>query len=126
LTRFGRPLPNRRNIVITRDADWRRDGVEAVASLAAAAALVGDIEAFVIGGAQIYAEAMPHAERLIVTEIGKKFGCDAYFPQINPQQWKEVARDAYYSEQNGCGLRIRYLHPQVIRIKLRTLILRQQ
>jgi dihydrofolate reductase len=99
---IGRPLPNRRNIVVTRNADWRHDGVEAVASLAAAAALVGDVDAFVIGGAQIYAEALPRAERLIVTEIGKTFGCDAYFPQINPQQWKEVARDGYYSEQNGC------------------------
>ncbi|HCE07360.1 MAG TPA: diacylglycerol kinase [Oxalobacteraceae bacterium] len=100
---IGRPLPNRRNIVVTRNPDWRHEGVEAVGSLTAAAALAGDAEAFVIGGAQIYAEALPHAERLIVTEIGKRFGCDAHFPQINPQQWKEVARDAYYSEQNGCA-----------------------
>lgn len=99
---IGRPLPNRRNIVVTRDPDWHHDGVEAVLSLQAAAALAGDAEAFVIGGAQIYAEALASAERLIVTEIGKTFGCDTFFPQIDPQLWKEVARDRYYSEQNGC------------------------
>ena len=99
---IGRPLPNRRNIVVTRNPDWRHDGVDAVSSLDAAAALVGEAEAFVIGGAQIYAEALASAERLIVTEIGKTFDCDAFFPQINPQQWKEVARDRYYSEQNDC------------------------
>ena len=99
---IGRPLPNRRNIVVTRNPAWRHDGVEAAASFEAAVALAGEAEAFVIGGAQIYAEALASAARLIVTEIGKTFGCDAFFPQIDPQLWKEVARNSYYSEQNGC------------------------
>jgi len=64
---IGRPLPARRNIVITRNPDWRHDGVESVSSLAAAAALVGDAEAFIIGGAEIYAAAQPLTQRLIVT-----------------------------------------------------------
>jgi dihydrofolate reductase len=98
---IGRPLPNRRNIVITRNPDWRHDGVEAVTSLEAAAKLVGDTEAFIIGGAQIYVEALPRVDRLIVTEIGKAFNCDAFFPQIDPLQWKEVSRERYHSEQNG-------------------------
>ncbi len=98
---IGRPLPNRRNIVVTRNAGWRHDGVEAVSSLAAALALAGDIPACVIGGAQIYAEALPHADRLIVTEIGKAFNCDAFFPTIDANQWKEVAREQYHSEPNG-------------------------
>jgi dihydrofolate reductase len=98
---IGRPLPNRRNIVITRNPAWRHDGVEAVTSLDAAANLVGDTEAFIIGGAQIYGEALPHCDRLIVTEIGKAFNCDAFFPQIDPSQWKEVSRERYHSEQNG-------------------------
>jgi len=100
---IGRPLPNRRNIVISRNPEWLRDGVEVVGSVAAAVQLAGDAEAFIIGGAQIFAETLPLAERLIVTEIGKRFGCDAHFPQINPQLWNEVARDAYYSELNGCA-----------------------
>jgi dihydrofolate reductase len=98
---IGRPLPNRRNIVITRNPEWRHDGVEAVTSLDEAAKLVGDTEAFIIGGAQIYVEALPHCDRLIVTEIGKSFNCDAFFPQIDLAQWKEVSRERYHSEQNG-------------------------
>ncbi|HEX2531127.1 MAG TPA: dihydrofolate reductase [Burkholderiaceae bacterium] len=98
---IGRPLPNRRNIVITRDPGWRCEGVEAVPSLQTAAELVNGAEAFVIGGAQIYAQALPLANRLIVTEISKTFDCDAFFPPIDPCQWKEVARERHRSEPNG-------------------------
>lgn len=98
---IGRPLPNRRNIVITRNPGWRHEGVEAVNSLDAALELLGGTPAFVIGGAQIYQEALPCTDRLIVTEIGKSFDCDAFFPAIDPQQWKEVAREQYHSQQNG-------------------------
>jgi dihydrofolate reductase len=98
---IGRPLPNRRNIVITRNPEWRHDGVEAVTSLDAAIKLIGETEAFVIGGAQIYAETLPRADCLIVTEIGKAFNCDAFFPPIDPKQWKEVSRERYHSAQNG-------------------------
>ncbi|MDB5761501.1 MAG: dihydrofolate reductase [Herminiimonas sp.] len=98
---IGRPLPNRRNIVVTRNPGWRHDGVDTATSLEAAAALAGDGEAFIIGGAQIYAEALPHVSRLVITEIGKTFDCDTFFPQIDPRQWKEVAREGYHSAQNG-------------------------
>src|SRR3954465_10521154 len=60
---IGRPLPNRRNIVITRNKDWEHAGVEAVTSLDAACTLVGESEAFVIGGAQIYNEVMARTGR---------------------------------------------------------------
>ena len=99
---IGRPLPNRRNIVITRNPDWRHDGVDAVASLDAAIQLVGNVDTCIIGGAQIYQEALPRADRLIVTEIDKTFHCDAFFPAIDPNQWKEVTREQYQSEPNGC------------------------
>lgn len=98
---IGRPLPNRRNIVITRNRDWQREGVEAVASLAEAIALVGSDEAFVIGGAQIYAEALAHTNKLLVTEIDKDFECDAFFPEIDRRQWREAARERYHSEANA-------------------------
>ena len=78
---IGRPLPNRRNIVVTRNANGAHEGVETAPSLNAAASTAGDAEAFVIGGAQIYTEALPHADRLIVTEIGKTFDCDTFFPK---------------------------------------------
>lgn len=99
---IGKPLPNRRNIVVTRNAEWRHEGVEAVPSLDAAVQLVGSGEAFVIGGAQIFADAMTIVQRMIVTEIDKRFNCDTFFPKIEPQKWRETARERYHSEPNGC------------------------
>src|SRR5450830_1664139 len=98
---IGRPLPNRRNIVITRNRDWSHAGVESVSSLQDAAALVADTDAFIIGGAQIYAESLPLATRLIVTEIGKSFDCDAFFPAIDASLWQEVAREEYSAATQG-------------------------
>lgn len=98
---IGRPLPNRRNIVVTRNSNWSHPGVEAVGSLAAAAALVGSEEAFVIGGAQIYIEALPMASRLIITEIDADFDCDTFFPALSPAEWQEVERQAHQSEAQG-------------------------
>ncbi len=98
---IGRPLPNRRNIVVTRNPDWSHASVEAVASLQQAAALAGDGEAFVIGGAQVYAEALPLATRLIITEIGADFECDAFFPKLAPSEWVETSREPHHSVDNG-------------------------
>jgi dihydrofolate reductase len=97
---IGRALPNRRNIVVTRNPGWRCDGVETAASLDAAAELIGDAEAFIIGGAQLYNEALNRTDRLLVTEISRTFGCDTFFPPIDMQQWQEVARDAHRSLSN--------------------------
>ncbi|MGV8891484.1 MAG: dihydrofolate reductase [Burkholderiaceae bacterium] len=99
---IGRALPNRRNIVISRGASCRDStgGVEVVTSIAAALELVGDTEAFIIGGAQIFLEMLPLAERLIVTEIGKNFDCDVFFPPMSAQDWIEVARDQHHCEKN--------------------------
>ncbi|CAN5244454.1 dihydrofolate reductase [soil metagenome] len=97
---IGRALPNRRNIVITRNADWRHEGVETAGSLDAAIALVGAAEAFVIGGAQIYEAALPRASKLIATEIAKSFNCDTFFSEIDPARWQETARQAYHSSLN--------------------------
>ena len=99
---IGRPLPNRRNIVITRNPDWHHEGVETARSLQEAAGLAGDGEAFVIGGAQIYIESLPLASTLIVTEIAADFECDAFFPAIDPALWVEVSRENHHSE--GAGL----------------------
>ncbi|MGZ9712272.1 dihydrofolate reductase [Glaciimonas sp. GNP009] len=106
---IGRPLPNRRNIVITRNPEWQHEGVETVSSLEAAAALanssVNDAdaagEAFVIGGAEIYAAAQRLCDRLIVTEISKRFDCDAFFPALDPQQWQETSRLSHHSAANN-------------------------
>lgn len=98
---IGRPLPNRRNIVITRNPAWQHEGVDTAGSLQQAADLAGDGEVFVIGGAQIYADALPLAARLIVTEIDADFACDAFFPAINSAVWKEVSREPHQSAEQG-------------------------
>lgn len=99
---IGKALPNRRNIVITRNRAWQHDGVDTVGSLEEAAKLVGDGEAFVIGGAQIFAEALPQVQRLLVTEIDKTFACDTFLPSIDLTQWRETARESHHSEANNC------------------------
>jgi dihydrofolate reductase len=98
---IGRPLPNRRNIVITRNQDWRHDGVDAVTSLADAVALAGNNDAFIIGGAQIFAESMDIAGQVIATEIAHTFECDTFFPPLAAGQWHETARELHHSDANG-------------------------
>ncbi len=98
---IGRPLPNRRNIVITRNPDWRHEGVEAVTSLDAAIALVGEDTAFIIGGAQIFSDAFGLADRMVVTEIAHTFRCDTFFPPLPAGEWVETARERHHSATQG-------------------------
>lgn len=98
---IGRPLPNRRNIVITRNADWRHDGVEVVSSIEAAIALLDGAEGFVIGGAEIYKQSLQLADQLIITQIAHTFDCDAFFPEIDANAWLETAREEHASEASG-------------------------
>jgi dihydrofolate reductase len=97
---IGRPLPNRRNIVITRNAEWAQPGVEMAASLEEAVRLGGD-DAFIIGGAEIFVQALPLAQRLLVTEVHGDFHCDTFFPAIDAAQWKETTRQPQHSEKSG-------------------------
>jgi dihydrofolate reductase len=102
---IGRPLPNRRSIVITRDPAWRRDGVEAVHSLDEAVAVVGEAPAFIIGGAQVFDTALAVADRLIVTEIDGQFECDTFFPPLDAATWREAERTRHQSA-NGLAFDI--------------------
>ncbi|MFZ6691100.1 dihydrofolate reductase [Undibacterium sp. SXout20W] len=90
---IGRALPNRRNIVVTRNSNWHHDGVETVNSLQQARSLVNEQDAFIIGGAQIYQQSLAFADRLVITEIQEQFACDAFFPPIDFTAWKEIARE---------------------------------
>ena len=90
---IGRPLPGRRNIVVTRDPAWHADGAEAVASLPAALALCDDAsDVFVIGGAQLFAAALPVADAAIVTEIDRDLDGDTFMDALDDAQWIETAR----------------------------------
>ena len=96
-----RPLPGRLNIVITRQGDWQAEGAQRAASLQDALHLAGPApELWVIGGAQIYAQAEPLANRAEVTEIAGDFEGDAYAPTLGPA-WRETARSTHVS---GKGL----------------------
>ena len=100
---IGRPLPQRRNIVITRNPLWQANGAEATGSLAEALARVAaEPKAFVIGGAQIYAQAMPLADELALTEIDADFDGDAFFPAWDRSRFEQASREDHTSPQ---GLR---------------------
>ena len=91
---IGRPLPNRRNIVISRNSNTSYEGVEVVYSLEDAFSIsTNDKEVFVIGGSNIYEQALSFVDQLYITEIKKSFIGDAFFPEINKQIWIEYSRD---------------------------------
>lgn len=93
-----RPLPGRRNIVLTRDAAYRTEGAVVAMTLTAAIATADSGEAFVIGGAELYAAALPLADRLQLTEIDAAFEGDTHFPAIDPHRWRETARDTRHAD----------------------------
>lgn len=96
---LGRPLPGRSNIVITRDRRFKATGCIVADSLAAALDACGETEeAFVIGGAEIYALAMPLAQCLQLTEIHQEFQGDTCFPELDRTSWRETAREGHQSE----------------------------
>jgi dihydrofolate reductase len=90
-----RPLPGRRNVVVTRNAAWHADGADAAASLDAALARVaGAAKVFVIGGGELYALALPRADELVLTEIDTAFdGADTFFPRFDRTAFIETERD---------------------------------
>ena len=92
-----RPLPGRRNIVVTRNGDWQAAGAERTASLQDALALVAnEPDVWVIGGGEIYAQALPLAHVLEVTEIEREFEGDVYAPTLGPG-WIEARRVRHHS-----------------------------
>jgi dihydrofolate reductase len=95
---IGRPLPGRDNIVITRDPGWRAEGVTVVRSPAAALERLCQAEpavkeAMVIGGAEIYRQMLPQAERLYLTQVHAQVEGDALFPELVQDEWCEVSRE---------------------------------
>lgn len=107
---LGKPLPGRTNIVVTRDPDYAAAGAvvvhdpfDALAVGAAAARSNGAGEVMVIGGAEIYAQMLPLAHRLYVTEVDLAPPGDAFFPALDPAHWREVARSPHPPEGDAPG-----------------------
>lgn len=111
-----KPLPGRLNIVVTRQPDYAADGAEVFASLVAAldrgraqARADGVAEVCVIGGAQIYAETLPVADRLYLTEVAAEPDGDACFPDPDPAVWREVSaeyREAGEGDDHAYTIRV--------------------
>jgi dihydrofolate reductase len=94
MEQVGKPLPGRRNVVVTRQAGARWDGCEVVHSLAEALAAAGGApEVFVIGGAELYAQALPLGDRMYLTLLDADYEGDARFPAFDSSDWREVARE---------------------------------
>jgi dihydrofolate reductase len=99
---IGKPLPNRRSIIITRNADLIIEGVEVVTSLANAIALcTRDEEAFIIGGAEIYQQALPLSTHIYLTRVHRNYEADAFFPALNPADWKEINSVTYPADEKN-------------------------
>ena len=97
-----RPLPGRRNVVVTRDPGWQSAGAESAPSLDAALALAaGSERAFVIGGGELYALALPLVDELELTEIDRDLDGDTFFPRWNRGLFVETAREAHTGADGG-------------------------
>lgn len=99
---MGKPLPNRRNIVITRNADLKIEGAEVTTSVDDALALCKtEEEVFIIGGAEIYREALDKTDRIYLTTVHQRFEGDAYFPELDRNKWVETAREEHQPDEKN-------------------------
>ena len=105
---IGRLLPGRHHIIVSRQPGYQVPGAQVVGSVeAAVAAAGGDSEIFVIGGAEIYAAALPLADRILATEIERDFEGDVRFPGVDRAAWQETARER--GEDPASGLRYSFV-----------------
>jgi dihydrofolate reductase len=99
---IGKPLPGRISVVVTRNADYSVPGVIVVNSLETAlASCGGDREIFIIGGAELYRQAVNLADRIYLTEIDAGISGDAYFVELDSRQWHEISRDSHAPDEKN-------------------------
>ncbi|MHC9089464.1 dihydrofolate reductase [Tenacibaculum sp. IMCC1] len=100
---IGKPLPNRTSIIITRNNNYFVDGCLMANSIEQAIELTEGKDVFIIGGAQIYKDALEQnlVDRLDITLIHHEFEADAFFPEINMEIWKEVAREDFKADEKN-------------------------
>lgn len=113
---IGKPLPGRTNIVISRDTEYKALGIRVVHDLMSAitmgkaqAMVSGADEAVIIGGAQIYASSMHLLDRLYLTEVNSAPEGDAFFPEINPDEWQQIETQGHPAMDNRPSYRFRTL-----------------
>lgn len=97
---FPRPLPNRTHIIITRQKDYQHDGCIVVSSIDEALEKVKDQDkAYVIGGGEIYKQFMPLIDKIELTRVHGTFEADAFFPEINPNEWELVFQELHPKDE---------------------------
>lgn len=97
---FPKPLPNRTHVIITRQQDYTAEGCLVAANLADALAMVPEDEnAFVIGGGEIYALALPFTDVIELTKVHARFEADTFFPEIDSKQWKLVSEEYHPKDE---------------------------
>ena len=96
---IGRPLPGRHNIVVSRRRGFEADGCSVADGLPAALEIAGAGECMVVGGAMLYAEALPLARRLYLTEVDASVAGDTWFPDFDRDRWRELARERYPADE---------------------------
>jgi dihydrofolate reductase len=92
---IGRALPGRRTIVITRQQGWHAPSVEVAHSLPEALALAGPADVFVVGGSDVYRQALPFADQMLLTEVEQSPQADVFFPAVDPADWHEASREPH-------------------------------
>lgn len=96
---IGKPLPGRTTVIVTRDANYRMEGCLTATSIDGAIAACGeDPEIFFVGGAEMYAQVLPRADRLYLTEIQAEYDGDAWFPEFDRSAWQEEDRQAHVND----------------------------
>jgi dihydrofolate reductase len=99
---IGKPLPGRSNIVLTRDPHYQAPGCQVVHSLdQALEAAAGHAEVMVIGGAQLYRQAIDRAKRLYLTRVKADVEGDTLFPEFDPAQWRELDRESHRADDKN-------------------------
>lgn len=97
---IGRPLPNRRNVIISRDKNLKLEGCEVYNSIQTALdALKNEDEIFVIGGAEIYKQTINIATKLYLTKVEKEYKADVFFPEIDFSEWKITSQENHLDQE---------------------------
>lgn len=112
---IGKVLPGRLNIIVTRDQNYHAENARVTHSLQDALSLADQNEMMVIGGAQLFKEALPKIHRLYLTLVHAHIEGDSFFPEINSQDWKEISREDHVKDEKN-----RYDYSFIVLEKIRT------
>ena len=99
---IGKPLPGRKNVIVSRNPDYQVEGAIVVHSLEQAIdAVQGEEEVMIIGGSNIYSQALAFANRLYLTEIHSDFEADSWFPEFDQAQWQQCSREDHRADEKN-------------------------